>query len=68
METALVLMQKMADMVNSNREIGNFKIANEHFDMLCGAMCMFNEYERANGKQAVLGELNNKVVFKIVEV
>lgn len=68
METALVLMQKMADMVNTTRGIGNFEVANEHFDMLCGAMCMFNEYERANGKQAVLGELNDKVVFKIVEV
>ena len=68
MESAIELMNNMVNMVNKARGRNELKIANEHFDMLCGAMCIFNEYERANGRQVTLGEVNNRVFIQVREV
>ena len=67
MESAIELMNNMVYMINKAREHNTLKIANEHLDMLCGAMCIFNEYERANGRQVTLGEVNNRVFIQVKE-
>jgi hypothetical protein len=68
MESAIELMNNMVYMVNKARERNAFELANEHLDMLCGAMCIFNEYERVNGRQVTLGEVNNRVFIQVSEV
>ena len=68
MEKALNIMQEMVNMINRARENNSLKIANEHLDILCGAMCVFNEYERKNGKQVALRETNNRIWIQIIDV
>ena len=67
MERAFKLMTQFADKINECREAGRYTHANEYLDMLCGAMCVFNEYELGNKRQVTLEEVNNRVRVVIVE-
>lgn len=66
MDRAILVMNRFADKVNECRADGRYGHANEYLDMLCGAMCVFNEYELGNKKQATLEEINNKIRVVIV--
>lgn len=67
MEKALKIMNEFVDKVNECREAGRYQHANEYLDMLCGAMCIFNEYELGNRRQITLGETNSRVWIQVVE-
>ena len=66
MEKVVLLMNRFADKVNEERANNDYEKANEYLDMLCGAMCAFNEYELGNKKQATLEEVNHEVRVVIV--
>ena len=66
MDRAILVMNRFADKVNEHRKAQEYGKANEYLDMLCGAMCVFNEYELGNKKQATLEEINNKIRVVIV--
>lgn len=67
MEKALKIMNEFVDKVNEYRANDKYSIANDYLDMLVGAMCVFNEYERANNRWLTLGETNNRIWIQIVE-
>ena len=66
MEKVVLLMNRFADKVNEERANNDYEKANEYLDMLCGAMCAFNEYELGNKKQATLEEVNHEVRVVII--
>ena len=66
MEKVVLLMNKFADKVNECRADGRYEHANDYLNMLCGAMCAFNEYELGNKKQATLEEVNHEVRVVII--
>lgn len=67
MEKAIKVMDMFVDKVNEERANGNYNTADDYLDMLCGAMCVFNEYE--TGKHlATLEEVNNVIKVVIKEV
>ena len=65
MERAILVMNRFAEKVNECRANGRYDRANEYMNMLCGAMCVFNEYE-ADEKLATLEEVNNNIKVVIV--
>ena len=67
MERAIKVMNNFADKVNEERANGKYGVANDYLDMLCGAMCVFNEYEAGNKRWATLEEVNNMIKVVIVE-
>lgn len=67
MERALRVMNDFVAKVNEERANERYDRANEYLDMLCGAMCVFNEYELGNRRQITLGETNNRVWIQVVE-
>lgn len=68
MEKALKIMNEFVDKVNEERANERYTMANEYLDMLCGAICIFNEYEAVNGKVMLIGETNNKIWLQVGEV
>ena len=67
MEKALKIMNEFVDKVNEERADGRYDRANEYLDMLCGAICIFNEYEAVNGRVMLIGETNNKIWLQVGE-
>ena len=67
MDRALKVIEEFVARVNEERAGGRYDKANEYLNMLCGAMCVFNEYELANKRQITLGEVNNRLWVKVVE-
>ena len=68
MEKALKIMNEFVDKVNEFRANGKYSNANDYLDMLCGAICIFNEYEAVNGRVMLIGETNNKIWLQVGEV
>lgn len=68
MEKALKIMNEFVDKVNECREAGRYGHANDYLDMLCGAMCIFNEYEAVNGRVLLMGETNNRIWIQVGEI
>ena len=65
MDRAILVMNRFAEKVNEHRKAQEYAKANEYMYMLCGAMCVFNEYE-ADEKWATLEEVNNNIKVVIV--
>ena len=68
MEKALKIMNEFVDMVNKERANERYAMANEYLDMLCGAICIFNEYEAVNGRVMLIGETNNRIWIQVGEI
>ena len=68
MERALRIMNDFVAKINEERANERYDRANEYLDMLCGAMCVFNEYELGNRRQILFGETNNRVWIQVSEV
>ena len=67
MEKALKVMNEFVDKINEERANERYAMANEYLDMLCGAICIFNEYEAVNGRVMLIGETNNKIWLQVGE-
>lgn len=67
MEKALKIMNEFVTKVNECREANRYTHANEYLDMLCGAICIFNEYEAVNNRKVLIGETNNRIWIQVGE-
>lgn len=67
MEKVVALMNRFVEKVNEARAANEYAKACEYLDMLCGAMCAFNEYELGNRRQVTLGEVNHRVFIEVKE-
>ena len=68
MEKVLKVINEFVDKVNEARANENYALANEFLDMLCGAICIFNEYEADNGRVLLMGETNYRLWVEVREI